>query len=106
MRWLRKRLGSFFRVQSEPQKVVKRIVPNENIVLYKMDSCPYCRVVQKELKRLGIVIEQRDTSRGSEWRADLMSKTGRTQVPCLFIDGAPMFESMDIVLWLRERYAS
>ena len=78
----------------------------DDLILYKMDRCPYCVVVQKELSRLGVVIEQRETSRNSPWRTDLKSKTGRTQVPCLFIKGAPMFESVDIVFWLRQHFES
>ena len=106
MRWLRKRWGSFFHVSPEPERTATRIVPKENLALYKMDRRPYCKVVQKELTRLGIAIEERETGRGSEWRAELQSITGRTQVPCLCIDGEPMFESMDIIHWLRKQYES
>ena len=41
---------------------------------------------------------------GSDWRKDLKEKTGRTQVPCLFIDDVPMFESADIIAWLKKNY--
>lgn len=74
--------------------------------LYKFDSCPYCRRVQRTIDMLGISeqIEFRDTREEPQWRADLRSRTGRTQVPCLFIDGEAMFESADISAWLREQY--
>jgi glutaredoxin 3 len=77
------------------------------LVLYKYDSCPYCRRVQRVISELGLTdqIEMRDTRREPRWRADLVEKIGRTQVPCLFIDGEPMFESADISDWLRENYA-
>lgn len=33
------------------------------------------------------------------------NKTGRTTVPCLYIDDEPMFESRDIMQWLEENQA-
>jgi glutaredoxin len=56
------------------------------------------------LDQLGLAVEQRDTRTHPEHRQALREKTGRTQVPCLFIDGEPMFESADIIEWL-EAYA-
>ena len=32
----------------------------------------------------------------------LLSVGGKMQVPCLFIDGEPLYESMDIIKWLEE----
>ncbi|MDU3117838.1 MAG: glutathione S-transferase N-terminal domain-containing protein, partial [Finegoldia magna] len=31
-------------------------------------------------------------------------KGGQDQVPCLFIDGKPMYESMDIIKFLDEKF--
>ena len=74
----------------------------EGLILFKFDACPYCRVVQRSLKQLGLDIEQRDTRDEPRFREQLLRRTGRTQVPCLFIDNQPMFESLDIVAWLEE----
>ena len=74
----------------------------EGLVLFKFDACPYCRVVQRSLQQLGLHIEQRDTRAEPRFREQLLRRTGRTQVPCLFIDNQPMFESLDIVAWLEE----
>ena len=74
----------------------------EGLVLFKFDACPYCRVVQRALQQLGLDIEQRDTRLEPRFREQLHRRTGRTQVPCLFIDNQPMFESLDIVAWLEE----
>ena len=35
----------------------------------------------------------------------LVSVGGKQQVPCLFIDGAPLYESGDIVEWLERRFS-
>jgi glutaredoxin len=37
---------------------------------------------------------------------ELKKLTGKTQVPCLVIDGKPMLESEDIVRWLEEQCAA
>ena len=72
------------------------------LVLYKFDSCPYCRRVQRVIVDLGLPVEQRDTRLDRAHREALYRQTGRTQVPCLFIDGQPMFESADIIAWLQD----
>lgn len=79
---------------------------DHTLALYKYDACPFCRRVMFTIDQLGIAdqIEMRDTRREPKWRADLIDKTGRTQVPCLFIDGEPMFESADISRWLQEQF--
>ena len=75
------------------------------LVLYKFDACPYCRRVQTHLAHLGIPVDLRDTRTDPNARASLRQQTGRTQVPCLFIDGQPLFESEDINAWL-DAYAT
>ena len=75
------------------------------LVLYKFDACPYCRRVQTHLAHLGIPVDLRDTRMDPNARAALRQQTGRTQVPCLFIDGQPLFESEDINAWL-DAYAT
>ena len=100
-------------VVKEPQKTFieeipknKKLSPEDipELVLYGRDSCPYCLRVKQEVERMGIGhhIEVRDTSFGGPWRTDLAERTGRTQVPCLFIDGVAMFESQDIIIWLDQ----
>jgi len=75
--------------------------PLTGLVLYKIDACPYCKVVLRVVANLNLDITFRDTKEDSNWRRDLKRRTGRTQVPCLFIDGQPMFESKEIVSWLK-----
>lgn len=70
------------------------------LLLYKYDSCPYCQRVARGIAALGLKVPVRDTLTEPGAREDLLSKTGRTQVPCLFIDGQPLFESADILAWL------
>jgi len=90
----------------------QKSAPNTNmefeLVLYGRPSCPYCARVDRVIKELNIEdkITRRHTGIGTEWRADLRKRTGSTQVPCLFIDDEPMFESLDIIAWLKANLAS
>ena len=70
--------------------------------LYKMDTCPFCRKVFRAIEELGRTdIEIHDINRSMEDRERLVRDGGKLQVPCLFIDGKPMYESDDIIEWLR-----
>ncbi|MEZ4316090.1 MAG: glutaredoxin [Myxococcota bacterium] len=76
--------------------------PNEPhaLVLYKYDTCPYCRRVLRAIEQLELDVEMADIHRDRANRDALIQKTGRSTVPCLFIDGQPLFESLDIIAWL------
>ena len=70
--------------------------------LYKMDTCPFCKKVFKAIEELGRNdIEMQDINRSMEDRERLIRDGGKLQVPCLFIDGKPLYESDVIVAWLR-----
>ena len=92
-----------------PQPVEQKSEPIERnqeipeLILYGRPSCPYCARVDRVIEELNIEdkLTRRLTSYGSEWREDLRNRTGSTQVPCLFIDGEPMFESLDIIAWMK-----
>lgn len=71
--------------------------------LFVKDWCPYCLYVQKFIESQGrddIVFH--NIRKDGESRDRLIEVGGKQQVPCLFIDGDPLYESEDIVAWLRE----
>ena len=71
--------------------------------LFKMDTCPFCRKVFRAIEQMGRTdIEMHDINRSAEDRERLVREGGKLQVPCLFIDGRPLYESDDIVQWLME----
>ena len=70
--------------------------------LYKFDSCPYCRKVMRFIDETGRTdIVYRDIHKDAGAREMLITIGGKEQVPCLFIDGKPMYESDDIIEWLK-----
>ena len=77
---------------------------NEKLELYYYPECPYCRKVLKAIDDLGLAndIELKNIHADESARQTLISVGGKPQVPCLFINGAPLYESSDIVDWLTQ----
>ena len=104
-----KKIRQWFQTDSSnpsPSDSIEEFETLPPLVLYKFDACPYCKRVQNIIDSLQIhdQIEMRDTRTHSKWRQDLYKRTGKTQVPCLFVDGKEMFESLDIVEYLKQRF--
>jgi glutaredoxin len=76
----------------------------KKLELYYFDECPYCQIVLRTLSETNLTSEVtlNNTRREPAHREKLMRDTGRTTVPCLYIDGVPMFESRDIARWLTD----
>lgn len=78
------------------------MLDSHDLVLYYHPTCPFCVRVLKRMKDLGIegAITLKNISDDEEAEATLISLGGKRQVPCLLIDGEPLYESGDIVAWL------
>ena len=72
------------------------------LTLYYSPTCPYCHRVTDFIDSAGIELELKDLQSDPANRSELISIGGRATVPCLVIDGKAMYESGDIVDWLRE----
>lgn len=72
------------------------------LTLYHFPSCPFCKIVADCIDRLGLEIPMRDIQAEPGARDELIAIGGKGQVPCLVIDGKPMYESAEIVRWLEE----
>ena len=72
--------------------------------LFKRDSCPYCMRVQMLIEQLGVgdKIEQLDITSDASALQRLIEVGGKRQVPCLFIDNVPLYESSDIMAWIKK----
>lgn len=71
-----------------------------SLLLYCMEGCPYCKRVTDYLAKIGKKVPIKDIRRDKEARATLIEKGGKPQVPCLMINGEPLYESEEIVAWL------
>lgn len=101
-------MGWFDFLRAKPGRVPTQVPSPDRprvLELYKYDTCAYCVRVMRAVARLGVDVTIRDVRVDPTNREVLRDRTGRSQVPCLFVDGEPLFESADIVAWL-EAYAA
>ena len=74
--------------------------------LYYYPECPYCQRVLRAIDAHGWKgITLKNIHADAEADATLVRVGGKHQVPCLFIDGVPMYESLDIIDWLTKELA-
>lgn len=82
----------------------------ENLALYQFAACPFCVKVRRELHRLDLELPLRDAKGSELYRSELEHGGGRIKVPCLRIDEGEnstwLYESNDIIEYLRERFPS
>jgi glutathione S-transferase len=75
-----------------------------NVQLYHKWQCPYSARVRDFIDehQLGSRIEYVEINEVEGAQDKLAQMTGKSQVPCLVVDGKPMLESAEIVQWLRQ----
>ncbi len=74
-----------------------------DLKLYVSDTCGFCRRVKQYIDEVGRTdVEYVNISQSQEAADELVRVGGKMQVPCLFIDGNPMYESLDIIQWLKD----
>jgi glutaredoxin len=78
-----------------------------HLELYFFPDCPYCRKVLGAIDdlRLKDKVVFHDARSDPQKKEDLVKLTGKTQVPCLVVDGKPMHESEDIKKFLYQTYS-
>ncbi|MDE2213328.1 MAG: glutathione S-transferase N-terminal domain-containing protein [Patescibacteria group bacterium] len=77
------------------------------LILYDKTDCPYCEVVLEELDELGLKAELRNIA-DKGVAEELVDRGGKRQVPYLVDEehDVEMYESEDIVEYLRETYGA
>ncbi len=81
--------------------------PEMPLTLYSMEASPYCRIAREALSELELPYHLINVGKGSAERPAFRERAGRTMVPWLYDPntGEEMFESADIVAYLRRTYA-
>lgn len=75
----------------------------EKYVLYIYETCPFCQKVLRYMNEAGITIPLKN-ARDPKIAAELVEIGGKEQVPCLVIDGTAMYESDDIIRYMKENF--
>ncbi|HZH14578.1 MAG TPA: glutathione S-transferase N-terminal domain-containing protein, partial [Archangium sp.] len=82
--------------------------PEKPLELWSFEASPYCRIVRETLCRLELPYLLHNVAKGSPRRPDFLARSGRMMVPYLSDSntGEAMFESSDIVAYLRKTYGA
>ena len=73
--------------------------------LFYKETCPFCKKVRSFIEKNRIQgIEEVDIKADPTNEDYLIKQGGQDMVPCLFIDEKPMYESMDIIEYLKENF--
>ena len=76
-----------------------------DLKLYYKETCPFCKKVLRFIENKKIEgVELVDIKADEANEKYLIEKGGMDQLPCLFIDEKPMYESMDIIKFLDEKF--
>lgn len=76
----------------------------QNLKLYYMKGCPFCKKVIQFMERNNIEVEMVDIQADPKNEEELIKLGGKDQVPMLLIDGKPLYESNDIIQWFKDNY--
>ncbi|ADQ14521.1 glutaredoxin family protein [Halanaerobium hydrogeniformans] len=74
----------------------------QELKLYYYPACPYCRKVTRFINKHDLKVNLKNINKDKEAARKLVEVGGKRQVPCLFIDGQALYESDDIIKWLKK----
>jgi len=72
-----------------------------NLTLYHKSTCPFCIKVLHYMDQNHISIPLKSVEDIDNYE-ELLKIGGKGQVPCLVIDGKPLYESDDIIRWFEK----
>ena len=113
-------LGPFtllWEMVTTPKGIVRPVEQQQQIdmqcrglALYQFKTCPFCIKVRRVMRSLSLNIELRDAQHDQQHRAALLQGGGQIKTPCLRITDEQgnsqwMYESDDIIRYLRQRFA-
>jgi glutaredoxin 3 len=70
------------------------------LCLYYSPGCPHSQDILNYLQRVHKTVPMQNVIDNPEAKLALKKAGGKLQVPCLVIDGKPLYESGDILSWL------
>ncbi len=87
-----------YETEKQGQKVN---VEKPKLFLYTRSTCPYCKKISAYLASVNKAISSLDIGETPDAAKDLIKVGGKKQVPCLVINGKPLYESNEIIKWLK-----
>lgn len=86
--------------QQDHLQVVARERPL--LVLYYLPWCPYSQKVLDYLKQIHRTLPMKNLQYDMKSKEELRKIGGKSQVPCLLINGKALYESSAIIYWLSQ----
>lgn len=74
----------------------------KDYILYVGTICPFCKKVENFLNEENIELEIVNIEKDRDAMMKLIEEGGKRQVPCLYHDGKYLYESDDIIEFLKE----
>ena len=80
--------------------------PEQPLDLWSFEASPYCRLAKETLSELSLPYRLHSVGKGSPRRESFVARSGKMMVPYLADPntGKEMFESADIVAYLKQTY--
>lgn len=92
--------------QTIASKNLKNLIKTKNqLTLYIHPRCPFCIKVQNFMEKNSIFLKTKDI-REDRFLQELKQKGGKKQVPCLMIENRPLYESDEIIAYLKKGYVT
>lgn len=76
------------------------------IVLYQLDSCPFCVMVREKLDALGLPYRTVEVPALQALRTEVIALSGQPYVPVLQDGDVVLDDEITILAYLEERYGS
>lgn len=73
----------------------------KDYILYVGTICPFCKKVENFLNEENIELEIVNIEKDRDAMMKLIEEGGKRQVPCLYHDGEYLYESDDIIEFLK-----
>lgn len=75
----------------------------KDYILYVGTVCPFCKKVENFLNEENIELEIVNIEKDRDAMQKLIEEGGKRQVPCLYHDGEYLYESDDIIEFLKTK---
>lgn len=82
---------------------ITRIAQEKTVLnLFYMNSCPHSTQVLNYLKQIHKKVPLTNVQNNAQAKDYLRTNGGKMQVPCLFINGKPLYHSDEVIQWLSK----
>lgn len=83
-----------------PIKITDSAAQKTELMLFYTPWCPYSQKVLNYLKQIHKSVPMKNIQNDPAAKEILKNQGGKSQVPCLFIDGKALYESDSIIDWM------